>query len=349
MPITPNLVERLLFSPFHQAPSPLLDIWSAVGFRVVLAAVRLNIFDTLCPAPLSAAELAQTLQLDAQGTTLLLETLVTLGYVQKVHERYANTAMTEKWLTSNAAVDFSAYVRYWGALLTERWVDLEESLRTGQPVADLYGWLAQQPQTGADFQAGMVALAQFLLPEITSKLELPLDSQRLLDVGGGHALYSIALCRQYPQLTATVFDSAQALQAAQANIARAQLDLRVTLKAGDFQQDDLGENYDVVLLFNLIHGFTSEVNLQLLTKASAALRPGGRVVILEQLAGGASSGLGHTLSQLLNLSYFQLLGGQSYLYREVHQWLNATGFIRIYRIKLVRAPGNYLIIGTKVS
>jgi len=127
------------------------------------------------------------------------------------------------------------------------------------------------------------------------------------------------------------------------------LDPRVTLQAGDFQQDDLGENYDAVLLFNLIHGFTPEVNLQLLTKASAALRPGGRVVILEQLAGGASSGLGHTLSQLLNLSYFQLLGGQIYLYREVHQWLKATGFIRIHRIKLVRAPGNYLIIGTKVS
>ncbi|MFN8490557.1 MAG: methyltransferase [Caldilineaceae bacterium] len=349
MPITPNLVERLLFSPLNQAPGPLLDIWSAVGFRVVLAAVRLQIFDALLPAPLSAPELAQKLQLDAQGTTVLLETLVALGYVHKVNDRYANTAMTEKWLTSSAAVDFSAYVRYWGGLLTERWADLEASLRTGQPATDLYAWLAQQPQTAADFQAGMAALAQFLLPEITSKLELPPDIQRLLDVGGGHAFYSIALCRQYPQLTATVFDSPQALQAAAANVARAKLEQRITLQAGDFRLDHLGENYDVVLLFNLIHGFTPEVNGHLFAKVSAALRPGGRVVILEQLAGGASTRLGHTLSQLLDISYFHLLGGQVYLYREVTQWLKEAGFIRIQRIKLVRTPGNYLLIGTKVS
>jgi hypothetical protein len=43
----------------------------------------------------------------------------------------------------------------------------------------------------------MVAIAQLVGAEITRKLAVPASAQRLLDLGGGHGMYSIALCRAH--------------------------------------------------------------------------------------------------------------------------------------------------------
>lgn len=349
MPIALNWLEHLLFRSLNQAPAPLLDIWSAVAFRVVLAAVRLQVFDALRQGPCSASELAHQRQLDAHGTAILLGALETLGYVHKQDNRYTNTAMTTKWLAGGGTTDFSAYFRYWGTLLSERFADLEQSLRTGQPDGDLYTWLEGQPQAVADYQEGMIALAHFAADEIVNKLELPTNAQRLLDVGGGHGLYSVAFCRQHPALQATVFDSPQALKTAYASIVAAQMTDRITLQPGDLWRDDLGQGYDVALLFNIIHGFSPAQNAALFAKVAAALRPGGRIVLLDQLVDGTSQPLANAVSQLLDISYFHVLGGQLYPYEEIVTWLQAAGFIRMLRIRLLRVPGSSLIIGTKIG
>ncbi len=53
-------------------------------------------------------------------------------------------------------------------------------------------------------------------------------------------MYSIALCRKYPQLSAVVFDSPQALATGRANIDRAELADRVAVQTGNFFRDELG-------------------------------------------------------------------------------------------------------------
>lgn len=54
MPINPNFLERTLFYSLNLRPGPVLDIWAAVGFRVVLAAVRLGVFEALRAGQLDA-------------------------------------------------------------------------------------------------------------------------------------------------------------------------------------------------------------------------------------------------------------------------------------------------------
>ncbi len=61
MPVVPNWIERTIFLSLNQGPGPVLDIWNAVAFRAVLAAIRLDVFETLASGPLSVAELAQRL------------------------------------------------------------------------------------------------------------------------------------------------------------------------------------------------------------------------------------------------------------------------------------------------
>jgi SAM-dependent methyltransferase len=195
----------------------------------------------------------------------------------------------------------------------------------------------------------MVALARMTADEVARKVRLPRTARHLLDVGGGHGLYSIKLCRRYPQLSATVFDLPQALQAARTTIAAENMGDRVSVQAGDFWRDDLGDGYDVTLLFNIIHGNLPAKNTELMRKVAGALRPGGLVAILDQLIGKVSGATSRAVAALNGLNLFNLAGGQTYGFDEIAGWLTSAGFTNPRRIRLLKSPGSSLVLGTKAA
>src|SRR5258706_16132489 len=99
MPLIPNFLERQIFFTLNQGPAPMLDIFGAVAFRTVLAAVRLGVFDALSGGPLSAPQVASKIKVAQRGVVILLDTLIGLGYVTQNGDQYANSSMTAKWLT----------------------------------------------------------------------------------------------------------------------------------------------------------------------------------------------------------------------------------------------------------
>ena len=346
MPLVPNIIERTLFLTLNQGPGVTLDLWAGPTFRIVLAAIRLNVFETLNTADATAVELATRLATDPRGTRILLDTLVTLGYVQQQNGRYGNTAMTRKWLTNDGDINFSSYYRFWGAVLEELWPRLEESFQTGQPPINLYEWIEDQPEVSRHFQEGMIAIAKYIGGDVVSALKLPSGATRLLDIGGGHAMYSIALCRAHPALSAVVFDSPQALTTGHDNITAENMNGQITMQEGSFLIDDLGQNYDMALLMNIIHGLSPEQNIALFQKTANALNRGGMIVIGEQLPDSAPLPLTKTVAHILSASYFHLLGGQIYTYDEISDWLRTVGFSQVARKNLLRA-GSTLITAVK--
>ncbi|HMN29834.1 MAG TPA: methyltransferase, partial [Caldilineaceae bacterium] len=305
---------------------PALDIWGGPAFRIVLAAIRLNVIVALDKGPATASALAHMVQIDAHGAAILLEALRTLGYVQRRGEQYELTAMSRKWLTDGGESNLSAHFQYWGIALEKLFPSLEESIRSGQAQVKLYEWLEHEPEASRYFQEGLIALTKLSKDQVVKQVALPAGARRLLDVGGGHALYSVAFCHKYPQLSAVILDGPQALATGRATIAAEGLTGRITTQPGNFVTDALGEGYDAILLFNIVHGFTPEGNLALLRKVRQALTPGGRIYLLEQIAGAGPSPLQETIVQLLNVSFFHLLGGQVYPFAEIRTWLEEAGY-----------------------
>ncbi len=346
MPIKPNLIERTLFYTFNAGPAPVVDIWSGIGLRTVVAAVRLGVFETLAEGALTPAALAQKIGADGRGMRVLLPALAALGYVQEQAGSYTNTPMTTKWMLKRTA-NFSAGFEFWAVNLFELMDNLEDSLRTGQAPLNLYEWIENQPETSRSFQEWMVAIAGFAGDEILKHVPLPANAQRLLDIGGGHARYSIAFCKRYPQLTATVFDSPQALKTAEASLAATGMQDRVKLQVGNFLTDDLGAGYDVTLLFNIVHGFSNEQNQALVSKAVQTLNPGGLLVVAEQLGGQALTPVGNATKELLSVCYFHVLSGQIWNYEDVQRWLTTAGCQGVRRADSPLLPGTTLIMGTR--
>ena len=78
------------------------------------------------------------------------------------------------------------------------------------------------------------------------------NKRKMLDLGGGAASYSIALCNAYPELKAVVLDQEQPLLIAKPLVEEHHLGDQITLLEGDFLETKLGADYDVVLISGVV-------------------------------------------------------------------------------------------------
>lgn len=313
------------------APGPHLDLITAVGFRAVGAALRLGVFEALAAGPASARTLADRLGLDETGAGQLCALLVCVGYLTGDENGYANSQTTQRWLLRDAPGGYAPVAALWQDLLFGLWDNLEASLRKGSPATDFYPWLARHPQARAEFDAMLTGQAHALSAEILDLVPLPPTATRLLDIGGGHAVYSTAFCRAHPRLSATVVDLPTALAAGRRTVTEAALTDRIRLLPGDWSDlSTVDSAYDVALLFNVLHGNRPEQNIALLTRIAAALRPGGIAVILDHLPGMAPPEARADFASLeafvhaFSLNLFHTQGGRIHPRADIDTWLTTA-------------------------
>ncbi|MGI5282888.1 methyltransferase [Nonomuraea polychroma] len=309
----------------NQAPGAMLDLIGAMAFRAAGTAQRLGVFEAL---PATVDDLAGKLDVAERPLTVLLDALVRFGYLNCRDGHYA---------LGSAAEGFASGLALWHDVIGELWTGLEEAVRTGHPPEPYYPWLERRPGTSRAFHDMLAGMARALAPAIVAAA--PEVSGRLLDVGGGHAIYSIAFCQAAPGLTATVVDLPGALEEGRARVEEAGLGDRITLIPGDVG-DAIEVRYDAALLFNVCHGLAPEDAAALVARAADALEPGGALLVLEPFADPPEGTRGHAAAFLagfsLNLAATQ--GGRLPTFAEVAGWAAAAGLTGIERHPL-DAPG----------
>ncbi len=106
------------------------------------------------------------------------------------------------------------------------------------------------------------------------------EARSLLDLGGGPGTFSIAIARRFPHLRAVLCDrDEEALRLASSGIRAAGLADRIRILKADFLTDDIGSDYDIVLLSSVLCTCSEQQNRLLLQKVKRALNPGGRILI----------------------------------------------------------------------
>ncbi|MEU4449602.1 class I SAM-dependent methyltransferase [Actinosynnema sp. NPDC050801] len=329
--------------PLHlgpdDAPSSFQDLLATAGYRAVAAGLRLGVFAALAEGPRPVASLAAALGTDPRGTGLLVDALVSFGYLTAGPDGCANTDETAKWLAGG----YSDVDAFWSVVLFESWEGLEESVRTGRPALDFYAWLAQRPDLLRRFQGMLSGHADAIAPEVASIVPV---GATLLDIGGGHATHAIRLCVTHPGLAATVIDLPDALAVGAAAVTDAGLSRRITLRSGDYDRLDLGRDYDTALLFNVVHGRTAAANESLLERVAAALRPGGAVVLLEHDEHSPDRA-SDAFARVFSLNLFHGQGGQVYGADVIAGWLAGAGFDEPVTHPLTTSPGQSLVVARK--
>ena len=320
-------------SSLNRLPLAVHDTFPGVLFgRMLVLAVRLRFFETLRHRSQTPDELALSLNLDPRSVNVMCDALVHAGYLKNLGTKVALSPQSSKWLVASSPHyigNFLAYIE----LLHHHWMSLEETIRTGNSaVKYVESFNNEEWKT---YTLGMMDLAKLILPHISNRLRIPATARAMLDAGGSHGLYSIAMCNQYPPLTSTIIDYPQVLKITQTIIEEHNLSHRISLQKGDVRTMSLNAgHYDVVLAFNIIHGFDEETNRKLLARLSAAMTTNGVIYILDQFKNTRQRGAEKMLPLMVGLNLLNEIGGTTYRTSEVTSWCLKAGFTRITTFRL---------------
>lgn len=273
--IPTNPIERLGMAA-GLIPVPIIDGYAFAFSRAVMVATKVGLFDALADGPLTSTELAARIDTDPVATEKLLNLLIAMRYVQLGNGRYRLTKMVRRFLVGDRSKSVRDAVLM--KFLEWQWLEgLEDFVRRGDSL-EVHGDLATDDWRL--YQRGMRDMASFAAPEVARRVPMPEGASEMLDIGGSHGFFSVAICRRHPALRATVLDLPAAVEQATPLLDAEEMGDRVRILAGDAFVDDLGESaYDLILMFSLVHHFDDEANRRLCARAARALRPGGRLVI----------------------------------------------------------------------
>ncbi len=333
-----NILERLVIL-LGVVPTPLVQVsWGMAGSSTVIAGARLGLFALLEGQQLTAGEVAARLDTHPLATETLLNALCGFGCVNKRGDAYGNSKMASKWLVPGAKDGLHDAVLLLG-LIQDGFHDLERSVRTGQIMDWHHG--DHGPELWEPYLRGLSQLTKLPAGEVARRCKLPDGSTRLLDVGGGHGRWSVAFCARNPELSATVLDLEPAVPVGEALVAEAGMSERVRYQAGDLRDAPWGEAWDAVLIFNVIHNLSPEESQAAVSKARQALRPGGKLVILEAEHRHVRDRINQAAA-FAEIMCFLTSGTRAYPEDTMRGWMQEAGFegIKTWRPRF----GPYMVV-----
>ncbi len=341
--IPENLLERAALM-LGLVPTPMGETLPALLLaRTLMTAARHGLFAALAPEPRTAAEVAERCGTHPDVTRVLLDTLVSSDHLTVAGDRYALAPVARKWLLPDSPTSLHDSLLY--RYLEWDWIArLDDFLETGNPLRIHEEMTREQWDL---YQRGMLDFARLSAPELVQRTPVPKGARDLLDIGGSHGYYSAALCRRHPGLRAVVLDLNEAVEHAAALLAREGLGDRVVHRAGDALAEDLGtEDWDVVLLSQLVHHFDEPTNRELIRKIAGALRPGGALVILELIRLQSPKKRGQ-LGGLLGLYFALTSKSGSWSFQEMAGWQRDAGLVPKKPIRFRLSPGVGMQVGVK--
>lgn len=113
----------------------------------------------------------------------------------------------------------------------------------------------------------------------------------MLDLGGGHGLYAIAMASMNPDLNCVVFDLPEVIDTTCNYIISHNMDEQVKVLPGNFFSDDIGSGYDIILSSSNPSG----KDMAMIKKIHESLNPGG---IFINIQSGDSTIADNSLCQL---------------------------------------------------
>lgn len=214
--------------------------------QLFYTAVELDIF-TLLRGPMKAEEVSMSLGTSPMLTEKVLDALVSLGLLTHDKRGYSTAPDVYQFLVRGEPY----YARYLQSSLERRhsWMSLRDVLLNGPgPVQEREPREFKPDREWVDYIArySLLGRLQATVRVVSRRPEFE-KARRILDLGGCHGLFAIALAQQNHMIEATVFDRPGVTNFTEDYIHAYGMQDRVRTMAGDFTTDEIGSGYDIVL------------------------------------------------------------------------------------------------------
>jgi predicted O-methyltransferase YrrM len=342
--IAENPIERLI-ARLNLAPVPLVETQMAYTLaRLIMVGTKIGVFEAVGNGMATSDEVAARCGTSPVGTEKLLFALAGAGYLRAADGGYTLTPVSRKWLLRESPNSIADKLLFqfleWDFM--ER---AEEYVRTGEPLE------LHSAGLGAEdwdlYQRGMRAMANAFAGEAVRRMPVPKGASRMLDIGGSHGYYSVALCRRHDGLRSEVLDLPEAVEQAAPLLAAEGMGDRVVHRAGDALTTDLGTDaYDLVLIAQLVHHFSEAQNRELAARVATALRPGGVLAVLDEFRPRTSKEAGQ-VGALLEFYFALTSQSGTWAVEEIADWQRQADLEPRSPIRFRTVPGVGIQAATK--
>ena len=216
-----------------------------------------------------------------RGIRILCDYLTTIGLLVKSDGSYRLTPDTAAFLSKKSPAYLGTTVNF--LLLPELRRNMEgltETVRRGGITPAVTNTVSDENPIWVEFARSM---APMMVPSAQAIAELVAGegAVRVLDIAAGHGLFGITIAQRNPRAEIVAVDWPSVLAVATENAGHAQVQGRHHTLPGDAFRVEFPSGFDVALVTNFLHHFDMPTCTSFLAKVHRALKPGGRVVVLE--------------------------------------------------------------------
>ena len=311
--------------------------------NAISAAAHFGIADHLESGPKSPKELASLTGTQEQPLYRLLRANASIGVFTELEDgRFAQTPLSEPLRT-----DAKPCVRNMALMLTDdwhtrSWEQLPWCVETGKPASyklngiPMFDWMAQHPERTVNFNNAMTDMSSGDAGAVVQSYDFS-PFEHIVDVAGGHGTLLAAILGQAAKSRGTLFDMPHVIEGAKKAGILASFAGRCALEAGSFFES-VPAGADAYVMKYIIHDWSDPECIKILSHCRKGIRPGGRLLVVDQVVPGRNE---PGASKLMDLEMLVLPGGMERTEQQFRDLFAASGF-RLERI--IPTPGIQCII-----
>jgi hypothetical protein len=292
---------------FEQMMQMLTGYWVT---QIAGAVAKYSIADHLAKGPATAEQISKMAGIDSTAAFRLLRACSSLGLVTFDGVMFSATALLGT-LKTDVPGSLRSYAIAWSAPgFWLPWGRFLEALRTGESQtvpalgAEMWDYHAQKPEEGAAFIHAMHGFTSGIAQEVARVIDAS-TATLAVDIGGASGTLVHSLLLANAELHGIVLDLPEVVPSAIGAAAALGLAERSRALGGDFFT--IVPAADLYLLKHILHDWKDREAVQIIKGCREAMRPGGRVIVIERILDEVGE---PGLAPLMDLNMMVMLTGR---------------------------------------
>lgn len=260
-----------------------LLMYSAAPSAALGAAIETGLLWQLAAKPMSAVEVAQALNIPGKRCHYWLQVLDELGILENGPGGYAPSTLAREAILETLSQESRQHLaldereRTAGVHNLPLFISEPGSIWAAQGLAEPVNYVEKMkanPARAREFTRMLFEVHQQLANEIVELIDMT-GVERMMDLGGGSGVVSMALLRKHSALSATVVDIENVCIAGREIAEEEGLSERISYHPADFADGEFPAGFDLVLQCDV-----SVFGVELFQKVWHALKPEGRLILV---------------------------------------------------------------------
>lgn len=245
------------------------------------AAIDLEIFTIIDAGANTAGAIASRSRASERGVRILCDYLTTIGLLTKSDGTYGLPPESATFLSKQSRAYLGTTMRF--LLLPKLKLNMDsltDAVRSGTVAPSADNTVSDENPIWVEFARSM---GPMVMPaaQVIAELVAGTGALRVLDIAAGHGFFGITIAQRNPRAEIVAVDWPSVLAVATEHAHAAGVQDRHRTLAGDAFKVEFPGGFDVALVTNFLHHFDPPTCTSFLKKVHAALKPGGRVALLE--------------------------------------------------------------------